>query len=94
MQVCLQQRLCNDRNLGDIVKRTQLRDVEAVLRVKISIKRNLARRDFRDSPHVPENKIPFLPTVEFIYLFDKNERKKLLKSPIYVVSEYDYLNNR
>lgn len=46
------------------------------------------------SRYYTDNKIPFLPTVELLYLYNKDERKKLSESPIYVVSENDYLFNR
>lgn len=46
------------------------------------------------SRYYTDNKIPFLPTIELLYLYDKDERKKLIESPIYVVSKSDYLFNR
>lgn len=46
------------------------------------------------SRYYTDNKIPFLPTIELLYLYNKDERKKLSESPIYVVSENDYLFNR
>lgn len=46
------------------------------------------------SRYYTDNKIPFLPTVELLYLYDKDERKKLTESPIYIVSKNDYLSNR
>lgn len=46
------------------------------------------------SRYYTDNKIPFLPTVELLYLYNKDERKKLSESPIYVVPENDYLFNR
>ena len=47
-----------------------------------------------NSEYYTENKTPFLPTVELLYLYDKNERRKLSESPIYTVSRNDYLHNR
>lgn len=46
------------------------------------------------SQYYTDNKIPFLPTVEFLYLYEQEKRKRLLESPIYVVSKNDYLSNR
>lgn len=35
-----------------------------------------------------------LTSIKLLYLYNKDERKKLSESPIYVVSENDYLFNR
>ena len=47
-----------------------------------------------ESSYYTENRIPFLQTIEMLYLYDYTERQKLLQHPIYVVSENDYINNR
>jgi hypothetical protein len=74
----------------------QLDGANAYFKLKKEIAKNLGLEitDLSNSPLYTENKIPFLPTVELLYLYDKEERKKLAKSPIYVVSKNDYLFNR
>lgn len=74
----------------------QLDGANAYFKLKKEIAKNLGLKitDLSNSPLYTENKIPFLPTVELLYLYDKEERKKLAKSPIYVVSKNDYLFNR
>ncbi len=54
----------------------------------------VSAEDLAKSEYYVENQIPFLPTIEYLYLYDKEGRKKLKNSPIYVVSENDYLHNR
>lgn len=74
----------------------QLDGPNAYFKLKKEIAKNLGLKitDLSNSPLYTENKIPFLPTVELLYLYDKEERKKLATSPIYVVSKNDYLFNR
>ncbi len=63
---------------------------------KTEIAKNLGMQisELLESHHYAENNTPFLPTIELLYLYDKNERRKISKLPIYVVSKDDYLYNR
>ena len=74
----------------------QLEDDKPYFRPKSEIAKNLGVEisALSASRYYTDNKIPFLPTIELLYLYDKDERKKLAKSPIYVVSKNDYLSNR
>ena len=74
----------------------QLEDDKPYFRPKNEIAKNLGIEisALSASRYYTDNRIPFLPTIELLYLYDKDERKKLTKSPIYVVSKNDYLYNR
>lgn len=74
----------------------QLIDGKPYFRSKSEIAKNLgmSTSSLHTSEYYTNNKIPFLPTIEFLYLYDKDERRCLSKSPIYVVTENDYLYNR
>lgn len=61
---------------------------------EISKKLGIELSKLYESPYYTENRIPFLQTIEMLYLYDYTERQKLLHRPIYVVSENDYINNR
>ena len=74
----------------------QLMDGKPYFHSKNEIAKNLGIQisELPTSRYYTDNKIPFLPTIELLYLYDKDERRKLLKSPIYVVSKNDFLSNR
>lgn len=74
----------------------QLEDGKPYFKPKGEIAKKLGVEisELSTSRYYTDNKIPFLPTVELLYLYDKDERKKLIESPIYVVSKNEYLFNR
>ncbi|HSW88273.1 MAG TPA: hypothetical protein VLG12_03870 [Candidatus Saccharimonadales bacterium] len=48
---------------------------------------NMSADELENDPRFLTNKIPFLPTLELLALFEKNKEEELLQSPIYRISE-------